>query len=585
MLADIPDHLRRLPTVSPRRDRDQKSRSNGPCGSKHRCRLSCPLPQRKRSRRRGKRAGVIARLKAHLRVFSSAELRLGSSPPVRFVCSRWIRPIFPEPAPLITPVNGPATLAQLTAGSSRRKSIYTQPPDTGSISSTWLAALPVASRIRHQSAATAVRNIAGGNIARLCHVVRDGKRGVDPSLLCPIQRSTDQSHIKTELLNVQSLSNKSSLVHDHILDKDIDLMCLTETWHQPEVFSSLNEACPPGYSYLQRARCTGRGGGLAVIYRDTLKLSPLSLPDVSSFEYLAFKSKPPSKINAVLIYRPPKPHPSFITEIHDLLTSLCSLSSNNIILGDMNIHIDNPSSPLAADFLHVLDCLNLTQHVDAPTHTRGRTLDLVITDSPSIKDLSVYDLGVSDHSIISMDISCPSLLPQPKRDIHFRNTRTVSFSRTAPWFTKELRKMKAAGRAIERRVKSSGLVVHKLAYKNHQKAYAAALKEARSIYYSNIINNSPGNSKQLFSTINYLLNPKNQTHTEPTVEHCNRFLAFFKDKINSIRSQLSGSPAPFLPSACPQPALFSTFATVTQTEVEGFIKKMKPLTSPPVPTP
>ena len=108
--------------------------------------------------------------------------------------------------------------------------------------------------------------------------------------------------------------------------------------------------------------------------------------------------------------------------------------------------------------------------------------------------------------------------------------------------------MKAAGRAIERRVKSSGLVVHKLAYKNHQKAYAAALKEARSIYYSNIINNSPGNSKQLFSTINYLLNPKNQTHTEPTAEHCNRFLVFFKDKINSIRSQLSGSPAPFLPS-------------------------------------
>lgn len=101
-------------------------------------------------------------------------------------------------------------------------------------------------------------------------------------------------------------------MHDHILEKDNDLMCLTETWHKPEFFSSLNEACPAGYSYLHRARCTGRGGGLAVIYRDTLKLSLLSLPDVSSFEYLAFKSKPLSKINAVLIYRPPKPHPSFI---------------------------------------------------------------------------------------------------------------------------------------------------------------------------------------------------------------------------------------------------------------------------------
>ena len=58
----------------------------------------------------------------------------------------------------------------------------------------------------------------------------------------------------------------------------------------------------------------------------------------------------------------------------------------------------------------------------------------------------------------------------------------------APWFTDEQRKMKAAGCAIERRVKSSGLVVHKLAYKHHQKAYAVALNKAWSIYYSNIIN-------------------------------------------------------------------------------------------------
>ena len=92
----------------------------------------------------------------------------------------------------------------------------------------------------------------------------------------------------------------------------------------------------------------------------------------------------------------------------------------------MNIHIENPSSPLAADFLHVLDCLNLTQHVDAPTHTRGHTLDLVISDSPSIKNLSVYDLGVSDHSIISMDISCAYHPPQPKRDIHFRNIKNIN---------------------------------------------------------------------------------------------------------------------------------------------------------------
>ena len=47
-----------------------------------------------------------------------------------------------------------------------------------------------------------------------------------------------------ELLNTQSLTNKSLLIYDHILDKGLDFMCLTETWHKPGEYSVLNEACP-----------------------------------------------------------------------------------------------------------------------------------------------------------------------------------------------------------------------------------------------------------------------------------------------------------------------------------------------------
>ncbi|XP_047193774.1 uncharacterized protein LOC118286550 [Scophthalmus maximus] len=67
-------------------------------------------------------------------------------------------------------------------------------------------------------------------------------------------------------------------------------MCLTETWHQPEVNSALNEACPPGYSYVEAVRSTGRGGGLAVIHQQDLELSPISLPATSSCKCLAFKN-------------------------------------------------------------------------------------------------------------------------------------------------------------------------------------------------------------------------------------------------------------------------------------------------------
>ncbi len=70
-------------------------------------------------------------------------------------------------------------------------------------------------------------------------------------------------------------------------------MCITEKWHQLEVYSVLNKACPPSYSYLKKARCTGLGGGLAVIHRNDLKVSTLALPELS-FECVALKCNPPT---------------------------------------------------------------------------------------------------------------------------------------------------------------------------------------------------------------------------------------------------------------------------------------------------
>ena len=67
---------------------------------------------------------------------------------------------------------------------------------------------------------------------------------------CDQYRLTPQSLIKFELLNTQSLNNQSSLVEEHIKEKGLDLLCLTESWHQ------INEACPTGYSYLEAARST-----------------------------------------------------------------------------------------------------------------------------------------------------------------------------------------------------------------------------------------------------------------------------------------------------------------------------------------
>ena len=454
------------------------------------------------------------------------------------------------------------------------------------------------------------------------------KRGVDSSLLRPLQKFTTPSTAKIELFNLQTLKEKSTLINAHILEKKLDIMCLVETWHQPGVFSSLNKACPPGYKYLERARSSGgKGGGLAVLYRNDLDLSPLPLPTLSSFECLGFKCKPPSSLTAFLIYRPPKPNSLFIPELHDLLSTLCFTSTNTLILGDLNLHVDIPSSPPAAELLHLLDSLQLTQHVHVPTHDRGHTLDLVISKPGLVSNLLVYDMGVSDHRVISMELPCPFPHTKPKRQIHFRNIkninpdaiapdlhllssatpssateavdlynttlsrlldlhapvkiRSVTFTSSSPWFTSELRKLKTAGRAMERRAITSGLTVHRQAYREHRKAYTKALRDARSNFYSNIINNSPGNSKQLFTTINNILKPQSTDHSATTVDQCNNILDSFRTKVNNIRSALSHSSTPTTPTVTTQLGLFQPLcylATITQQDVEDIIHKMKPST-------
>ena len=246
---------------------------------------------------------------------------------------------------------------------------------------------PVARLMRHQNAvAPATINTGNtarslrssrGNTARFPHTRLDTVHGMDYSpcgvdfnVLRPVQRFTPQSLLKFELFNTQSINNKSTLIEEHIRERGLDFMCLTETWHQPEVYSALNEACPPGYSYLEAARRTGRGGGLAVIHRQDLEFSPISLPATSSCECLAFKVKPPFPMTVLLTYRPPKSNSAFIPEISDLLTTLCTSSANIIILGDINIHVDTPSCLPAAEFLQLLDSLNLQQHVDVFPTTR-----------------------------------------------------------------------------------------------------------------------------------------------------------------------------------------------------------------------
>ena len=73
-----------------------------------------------------------------------------------------------------------------------------------------------------------------------------------------------------------------------------------------------------------------------------------------------------------------------------------------IIAGDFNIHVNDSCDNSAKSFINLLSSSGLQQHIHGATHTKGHTLDLLITryiDPPVIGDISIT-AGISDHSAI-----------------------------------------------------------------------------------------------------------------------------------------------------------------------------------------
>uniref|UniRef100_UPI0035900AD0 uncharacterized protein n=1 Tax=Myxine glutinosa TaxID=7769 RepID=UPI0035900AD0 len=240
--------------------------------------------------------------------------------------------------------------------------------------------------------------------------------------ICLIKKpkTSVQNNIKLTLFNTRSLNNKCLILNEYILDNKLDFLCLTETWQQPLDYYTLNLTTPNGYSYVNKPRSEGRGGGIAVIHRQDIKTNLISISSAPSFEHLALKLSGHTQSVMAVVYRPPKPHPSFLSDFSYFLTQLCSLSPSILLLGDFNIHMDSTDSTITTDFTDLLTCFNLTQHVDFPTHIRGHILDLVCSTGLNLHHLYGSDLTLSDHLAITLTINIPAPTPRHYRTINFR---------------------------------------------------------------------------------------------------------------------------------------------------------------------
>ena len=200
-----------------------------------------------------------------------------------------------------------------------------------------------------------------------------------------------------------------------------------ETWLSPSILNS--EVLPNNYLVYRNDRIDGYGGVLVGI-RDDFISESLHLNTTAEFTAVKVTLVGEAPLIICSAYRPTNRDP-------DYLKSLCNVielvnhtypRSTIWVAGDFNLPdinwdrdtISGNQYPrqLNADFLHTIHNCDMEQIVNCPTRDHN-TLDLFITNRPSLVNRCEVLPGISDHDIVYVDSNISAKRQPPiQRKIH-----------------------------------------------------------------------------------------------------------------------------------------------------------------------
>ena len=211
--------------------------------------------------------------------------------------------------------------------------------------------------------------------------------------------------------NVRSILNKIIQIHEYLVEYDIDVLCVSESW--------LHESIPndqlscKGYQIVrldrQRNGLFVRGGGLCIYVKDkymfvecTEKSLRVSDTDTELLT-IQIKLKNTRPIFITNLYRPPCGNiETFITTLHTLFTHIDTYRQADIIMGgDFNIDYSTAggSRKNLKDLEKIFGLKQLITDPTRPLYNKA-IIDLFLTNTKEIRASGVLDFNVSDHSPI-----------------------------------------------------------------------------------------------------------------------------------------------------------------------------------------
>ena len=136
-----------------------------------------------------------------------------------------------------------------------------------------------------------------------------------------------------------------------------------------------------------------------------------------------------------------------------------------------------------------------------------------ISDSPLIS--AVHDAGHDLESLLALyNTTLIGLL-----DKHAPlKTRTITIRPSAPWYTENIRVEKQKRRALERRWRRTGLQVDHERFVDQCRVVNEFISQAKTAYYSRIIDENRYDPKRLFSVFDKLLHRKTEPKLPDSVD-------------------------------------------------------------------
>ena len=373
------------------------------------------------------------------------------------------------------------------------------------------------------------------------------------------------------LLNTRG-SNKGDEIVEFVTDNDLDILAMTETWLKPEHDIARGDMTHAGYTLYEEPRPEEkRGGGVAVLCKASIKVKKAKRFKANTFESMnALITSGTKSVRLVVVYRPPSKKDqnatAFLAEFGALLETLALDSANLIIVGDFNIHMDDPTSRTGtANMFDLLAEKNLTQRVYGSTHRGGHTLDLILTRATesTASNVRCSDPGISDHKaivcslhvgkppavrklvsvrnykLINVDNLCKDLLEShdlqslpddvESAALQYDSTLRTIIDKHAPvkskaitirseavWYTEEIHEARRIRRKLERKWRKSGLEVDFQIYTSQRQAVTRLVHETKMDYYCADIQTNAKDSKLLFKTVDTLLHKSG----EPPLPAC-----------------------------------------------------------------